>query len=54
MIDLGVVAYETLATSLDPYPRKPDAAFDWADDENAGEEASEPGPFDVLRTLKPD
>ena len=54
VIDLGVVAYETLATGLDPYPRKPDAAFEWNGDEMSGEEAPDPGPFDVLRTLKPD
>ncbi|MGI9385434.1 MAG: YceD family protein [Methyloligellaceae bacterium] len=54
VIDLGVVAYETLATGLDPYPRKPDAAFEWSDDETVQREASEAHPFDVLRTLKPD
>ena len=27
-IDLGPVIYESLATSLDPYPKRPGASFD--------------------------
>lgn len=54
VIDLGIVAYETLATGLDPYPRKPGAAFEWTDSGSAQQETAEEHPFHVLRTLKPD
>jgi hypothetical protein len=29
-IDVGPIAYETLATSLDPYPKRPGASFQWS------------------------
>jgi uncharacterized metal-binding protein YceD (DUF177 family) len=51
-IDLGPVIYETLATALDPYPRREGASFEWS---NAGEA---PGaeqavnPFAALAQLK--
>lgn len=31
-IEIGRVAYEVLAVSIDPYPRKPDASFAWTDE----------------------
>jgi hypothetical protein len=50
-IDLGPFIYETLATSLDPYPRKKGASFDWS--QGQPEEASPTsGPFAVLAELK--
>jgi hypothetical protein len=48
-IDLGVVAYETLATALDPYPKREGASFDWSQGE-APEAKS--GPFAALDALK--
>jgi uncharacterized metal-binding protein YceD (DUF177 family) len=50
-IDLGPFIYETLATSLDPYPRKQGASFDWsqAETEQGGTES---GPFAALAELK--
>ena len=41
-IDLGTVVYETLATSLDPYPKREGASFDWSQGEpSGGQEAPE-------------
>jgi uncharacterized metal-binding protein YceD (DUF177 family) len=51
-IDLGEVVYETFATSLDPYPKKAGASFEWpvgAEDEAA---AGKGGPFAALERLK--
>ncbi len=45
-IDLGAVLVEFLALSLDPYPRKPGAMFDFKGD------PEEPSPFAVLAKLK--
>lgn len=50
-LDLGRVVYETLATALEPYPRKEGATFKWSEDAGASE-ASKPGPFDALEQLK--
>jgi hypothetical protein len=51
-IDLGPVMYETLATALDPYPKRPGASFDWSQGRppEAGEGRS--GPFAALAALK--
>jgi hypothetical protein len=51
-IDLGPVMYETLATSLDPYPKREGASFDWS--QAAPEQGSAPsrGPFAALAGLK--
>jgi uncharacterized metal-binding protein YceD (DUF177 family) len=52
-IDLGPVIYETLATALDPYPRREGASFEWS---NAGEDGSTEqavNPFAALAQLKP-
>ena len=52
-IDLGPLIYETLATALDPYPKREGAGFDWSQQglpEEAGEGKS--GPFAALAALK--
>ncbi len=51
-IDLGPILYETLATSLDPYPRKEGAKFEWPESkaEPGGEAAA--SPFAALEALK--
>ncbi len=46
---LGPVVYETLATSLDPYPKSAGASFQWSQD---GPEEHENGPFAGLKRLK--
>ena len=51
MIDLGPVVYESLATALDPYPKKPGASFQWSQVADEGEDA-ESGPFAALKRLK--
>jgi hypothetical protein len=45
-IDLGALAVEFLALALDPFPRKPGAAFDSADSDET------PSPFAALAALK--
>lgn len=50
-IDLGPVVYETFATSLDPYPKKEGASFQWSQGA-APPEASESSPFASLKQLK--
>jgi hypothetical protein len=51
-IDLGPVIYETLATALDPYPRRPEARFDWPQGEAQAGEGAGTGPFASLAALK--
>jgi uncharacterized metal-binding protein YceD (DUF177 family) len=51
-IDLGPVVYETLATSLDPYPRKEGASFEWSHDEATEAPGPRSGPFAALARLK--
>jgi len=50
-IDLGQLAYECLATEIEPYPRKPGIDFEWkpAGGLGAGEDE---GPFAALKALK--
>jgi uncharacterized metal-binding protein YceD (DUF177 family) len=52
-IDLGPIIYQTLATSLDPYPKREDASFSWSE---AGSKTpstkKEKGPFAALKQLK--
>jgi uncharacterized metal-binding protein YceD (DUF177 family) len=52
-IDLGPIIYQTLATSLDPYPKREGASFSWseADSETPSRE-EEKGPFAALKQLK--
>lgn len=49
-IDAGRIVFETLSASLDPYPRKPGAAF--AGDTTDSLEAGKESPFAALKTLK--
>ena len=51
-IDLGPVIYETLATALDPYPKREGARFDWAEGEGEDGESAGTGPFAALAALK--
>lgn len=51
MIDLGELAAQLLAVSLDPYPRAPDAPADGGRIEDT---APPPSPFAKLRDLKAD
>ena len=59
IMDVGGVVYQLLATSLDPYPRKPGAAFDWRDLKDAAPDAggvnsaNPSNPFAALAKLKP-
>jgi hypothetical protein len=49
-IDLGTVIYETLATALEPYPRREGAKLEWqAGPESEGQPE---GPFAALARLK--
>jgi uncharacterized metal-binding protein YceD (DUF177 family) len=52
-IDLGPIIYQTLAISLDPYPKREGASFSWseADGETPSTE-EEKGPFAALKQLK--
>ncbi|MGV1013348.1 MAG: DUF177 domain-containing protein [Methyloceanibacter sp.] len=50
-IDLGPLIYETLATALDPYPKREGASFEWSQGTEEGSEA-ETGPFAALEDLK--
>lgn len=47
-IDFGALAVEFLALGLDPYPRRPDAAF-----AGLSEEVSGRSPFEALKTIVP-
>jgi hypothetical protein len=49
-LEIGRVIFETLASGLNPYPRLPEAAFDWRDPVAASSPAN---PFAVLAKLKP-
>lgn len=49
-IAVGRLVYEHIATALDPYPRRTDAAFKWSPPEGA--ETSADNPFAVLARLK--
>ena len=48
-LDVGRVVYEELASTIDPFPRKDDAAFDWKNDEAPARD----NPFAALEKLKP-
>ena len=51
-IDLGPVLYETLATTLDPYPKLEGASFTWSQEGAEPPEPSKTGPFAALKALK--
>jgi hypothetical protein len=44
--------YETLATALDPYPKRPDASFDWSQASPPAAGEARTGPFAALAALK--
>ncbi len=50
-VDLGPVLYETLATALDPYPKKVGVNFEWTDGGSAPE-SGKTGPFAALDRLR--
>jgi hypothetical protein len=50
-IDPGTVIYESLATALDPYPKRAGASFQWSQGVEAAE-GGESGPFAALKRLK--
>lgn len=51
-IDLGQLIYETLATVVDPFPRKEDAEFEWDSGFIQDDDTSGNNPFAVLEKLK--
>ena len=52
-IDLGPVIYETLATGLDPYPKREGVSFEWAEPgPESGPEEKPESPFAALKRLK--
>jgi hypothetical protein len=46
-VDLYALVEEHLALEIDPFPRRPNAVFDWTP------EAREDSPFAALKALKP-
>jgi Large ribosomal RNA subunit accumulation protein YceD len=52
MIDLGAVIYESLATALDPYPKREGASFDWSQAPDSKPKTTRSGPFAALAALK--
>ena len=50
-IDLGPIVYETLATNLDPYPKRPGVSFQWSQG-TSGAKSPGTGPFAALAKLK--
>jgi uncharacterized metal-binding protein YceD (DUF177 family) len=51
-IDLGPLIYETLATGLDPYPKRKGASFEWSQRASETGASGGSGPFAALRQLK--
>jgi uncharacterized metal-binding protein YceD (DUF177 family) len=52
-IDLGPVIYETLATALDPYPKREGVSFEWSEAPSTGAEPEQAeSPFAALKHLK--
>ena len=52
-IDLGPVIYETLATALDPYPKREGVSFEWSEAPGTGAADEQPeSPFADLKRLK--
>jgi hypothetical protein len=52
-IELGGLLYETLATGLDPYPRRAGASFEWTESPDEAASATAPGsPFAALSRLR--
>jgi uncharacterized metal-binding protein YceD (DUF177 family) len=51
-IDLGPIIYETLATSLDPYPKKEGVSFEWSQAAEEPKRETGTSPFAALGALK--
>ena len=51
-IDLGPVIYETLATALEPYPKREGVSFDWSQGPSEEAGSAKSGPFAALAALK--
>jgi uncharacterized metal-binding protein YceD (DUF177 family) len=51
-IDLGPILYETLATSLDPYPKKQGVSFEWSEGKETPGSETKTSPFAALAALK--
>jgi uncharacterized metal-binding protein YceD (DUF177 family) len=51
-IDPGPVVYQILATSLEPYPKREGASFEWSQQPSQAGEAEQSGPFAALAALK--
>lgn len=54
-VNLGQLVFETLATLIDPFPRKDGAAFTWSSGDDSENDAGGPAkenPFAVLEKLK--
>ena len=52
-IDLGPVIYETLATALDPYPKREGVSFEWTEAPSTSAEPEQAeSPFGALKRLK--
>lgn len=49
IVDLGRIVLEELLSGLDPYPRRPDASFDWTDQTS---ETAADKPFAALARLR--
>ncbi len=50
-IEVGALIFAVMSAALDPYPRKPDAAFEWVDPK--GDDPKSASPFAALAKLKP-
>ena len=51
-IDLGPLIYETLATSLEPYPKREGVSFEWSQEGEAPNREPITSPFAALGALK--
>jgi uncharacterized metal-binding protein YceD (DUF177 family) len=51
-IDLGPIVYETLATTLDPYPKKQGVSFEWSEGPETPGSQAKTKPFAALVALK--
>ena len=51
-IDLGPVIYETLATALDPYPKREGVSFEWSGEPAEAANLPKVNPFAALKHLK--
>ena len=52
-VDVGRIVFELLSASLEPYPRKAGAEFEWSGPEADAPETKPDSPFSVLEKLRP-